>query len=476
MKATVGLVMAALLLGAAGAAAETVAGLPVHVQKLDAGALRVWLGDHGSSTATAAIATSGGIVILDTTGDPAADAELRRIIARELGRDDFRYLINTHEHGDHTGGNAVYSDCVIVGHERVAAGMATQRADRARAAEWYAARVPELEKQAAAPPADPAEAAKLREQLQRARTEQARLRDESPVPAPTRTFTDRMDLKVGDTTFELYDISGMHSASDIAVFVPRLGLLFTGDTMADAWLSDTPGCLASFMARPGVPHDFPRLLANWDRLLAKKDAVRRLLPGHWNGELSWDGFAARVEYVRALWEGVSRGAAAGATLPDLQQQYALDTRFPQLVDSPGCNRNNNASTVREMWTCATGQESAARRLYDLIDGGSDEAAVRAVVAERSAPKPKFYFLEPEINLSGYHFLQEGKTAQAVALFRVNAELFPQSWNVYDSLGEALLAAGDAQGAVAMYEKSIALNPENRNGQEALARIRGAAAQ
>ena len=85
---------------------------------------------------------------------------------------------------------------------------------------------------------------------------------------PTLTFSDRMTLDLGDTTFDLSYIGGMHTASDTAVFVPEHGLLLTGDTMADVWLTDTPGCLASFLVRDGMPHDFPRWLANWDRLLA----------------------------------------------------------------------------------------------------------------------------------------------------------------------------------------------------------------
>ncbi|MBU2500411.1 hypothetical protein KJ682_03675, partial [bacterium] len=45
------------------AAAETVAGLPLHVQQLDPGVIRVWIGDHISSTATVAVATNKGLVI-----------------------------------------------------------------------------------------------------------------------------------------------------------------------------------------------------------------------------------------------------------------------------------------------------------------------------------------------------------------------------------------------------------------------------
>ncbi len=284
-----------------------------------------------------------------------------------------------------------------------------------------------------------------------------------------------MTLDMGDTTFELYWIGGMHSASDIAVFVPERGLLLTGDTMADVWLTDTPGCLACFSARSGVRHDFPLLLANWDRLLAQRDQIKRLLPGHWNGELSIAGAEARVEYVRTLWDGRHRGRRGGQELRRASRRSTSSpARFPDLASSPGFAQARHYGTIAEIWSEVTGQQAAATVLFALIDQGADEAAVRAVVADRSSTSPKYFFVENEINGYGYFFLQDDKVEQAIRMFRINVELFPDSWNVYDSLGEALLRAGSTDEAVAMYERSLVLNPDNANGRDALAKIRAAA--
>ncbi|MBI4914930.1 MAG: MBL fold metallo-hydrolase [Acidobacteria bacterium] len=474
MKRTSWLVVAcAALLVAAGAAAEDVAGLPLHVQKLDPTAVRVWIGDHISSTATVAIATGKGIVVVDTLGNPRIDAQLRKVIARELGRSDFAMLIITHEHGDHTGGNAVYADCPIVGHELVAAGMAAQGGDREEVLAWHDRRVGEIKAELAKEPAGSPKAARMKEELALDRVGREALTSDAKKVPPTKTFADRLTLDMGDTTFELTYIGGMHSASDIAVLVPEHGLLLTGDTMADRWLTDTPGCLASFMARGGVQHDFPLWLDNWGRLLARKDQIKRLVPGHWNGELSIQGAEARVSYVRTLWDGISEAVAAGKSMDEVMVAYRLETRFPELAKSPGFSERNNFMTVSELWSVITKQESAAGKLYELIAQGAGEEAIRQVVAERGAKQPKYYFLEVELNAQAYRFLQEEKVKEATALFRVNVELFPASWNVYDSLGEALLKAGDVPGAVGMYEKSVELNPNNQNGKDALARIRTA---
>jgi glyoxylase-like metal-dependent hydrolase (beta-lactamase superfamily II) len=465
-------VVATLLLAASLASAEEIAGLPLHVQKLGDGAIRVWIGDHVSSTSILAFATERGIVVVDTLGVPKVDAKLREVIARELGRNDFAFLINTHEHADHTGGNSVYSDCTIVGHELIADGLVAIAERRERLLEWYPGRIADLEKEFQGLDPDDPKAAVIEEDLIYNRLVLEAVTAGRKLVAPTLTFSDRMTLDLGDTTFELSYIGGMHTASDAAIFVPEHGLLLTGDTMADVWLTDRPGCLAAFMVRDGMMHDFPRWLANWDRLLADKESITTLLPGHWNGELSIEGAEARVEYVRALWDGIHDDFEAGKGLGEVQAEYQLDTRFPALVDSPGFNQQQHYASVTELWKEITGQPSAARTLYTLIDEGAEEAAIREVLANNESPG--YFFSEAEINAYGYIFLQQEKVDEAIKMFNINVHLYPESWNVYDSLGEALLSAGKTDDAVAMYEKSIALNPENTNGKEVLEEIQSSA--
>jgi glyoxylase-like metal-dependent hydrolase (beta-lactamase superfamily II) len=467
-------VVASLLLAVSWAGAEEIAGLPLHVQKLGDGAIRVWLGDHAPTTSVVAFATEKGIVVVDTFGAPKVDALLREVIARELGRSDFTYLINTHEHRDHTGGNSVYADCTIVGHELIPSGLAEIAGRRDELLEFYPRSIAEMEGELEALDEDDPSAAALQENLIYRRLFFEAIEANDELVPPTLMFSDRMTLDLGDTTFELSYIGGMHTASDAAVFVPEHGLLLTGDTMADVWLTDRPGCLAAFMVRDGMPHDFQRWLANWDRLLAEKDRITTLVPAHWNGELSIEGAEARVEYVRALWDGVREAFEAGKSAAEVQAEYRLDTRFPELVDSPGFSQQTHYASVTELWKEITGQPSAARTLWTLLAEGSDEVAIREVLAERDSESPKYFFSEGEFNAYGYIFLQQDKIDDAVRMFKINVELYPESWNAYDSLGEALLRAGDTNDAVTMYEKSLALNPENTSGQEVLAQIKGAA--
>jgi len=107
----------------------------------------------------------------------------------------------------------------------------------------------------------------------------------------------------------------------------------------------------------GMPHDFQPWLANWDRLLAEKDRITTLVPAHWNGELSVEGAEARVEYVRTLWDGVREAFEAGKSAAEVQAEYRLDTRFPELVDSPGFSQQTHYASVTELWGIRRGGHS-----------------------------------------------------------------------------------------------------------------------
>lgn len=67
--------------------------------------------------------------------------------------------------------------------------------------------------------------------------------------------------------------------------------------------------------------------------------------------------------------------------------------------------------------------------------------------------------EQEMNQHGYELLGEGKHDEAIAVFRKNVKDHPASWNVHDSLGEGLAAAGKNAEAVAAYKKALSMAPE-----------------
>lgn len=83
---------------------------------------------------------------------------------------------------------------------------------------------------------------------------------------------------------------------------------------------------------------------------------------------------------------------------------------------------------------------------------------------------RFRSLEAEINALGYQLLGRGSTAQAVTVFRINTAVYPHSANAFDSLGEALLAAGQREAGIAAYRRALAISPGFPPSQQALQRL------
>ena len=74
--------------------------------------------------------------------------------------------------------------------------------------------------------------------------------------------------------------------------------------------------------------------------------------------------------------------------------------------------------------------------------------------------------ENRLNQLGYYLVFAGHTDRAIDVFRANVMFHPESWNCYDSLGEAYAFQGDIEQSLECYEKALELNP----GDERISRI------
>lgn len=96
----------------------------------------------------------------------------------------------------------------------------------------------------------------------------------------------------------------------------------------------------------------------------------------------------------------------------------------------------------------------------------------AAVDEYRQKKPST-ITESQVNRIGYALLNSAKRVpEAIAVFKMNTEDFPDSANTYDSLGEAYMVAGEKDLAIKNYEKSVELNPKNEGGIAALKKLKG----
>jgi CubicO group peptidase (beta-lactamase class C family) len=110
------------------------------------------------------------------------------------------------------------------------------------------------------------------------------------------------------------------------------------------------------------------------------------------------------------------------------------------------------------------------RLYGstLVDEGSKKSNI---IFEKYLKNPEKYTLtEREMIRLGYELLRKNKKTEANQVFQTTTQLFPKSWNAFDSYGEALLSDGQNEAAIKAYQKSIEINPENENGIKILQKL------
>jgi uncharacterized membrane protein len=118
-----------------------------------------------------------------------------------------------------------------------------------------------------------------------------------------------------------------------------------------------------------------------------------------------------------------------------------------------------------------GRTSIADTLSATIANGGIEQAERQYHEIKTGASSKTYkFNEDELNDLGYQLVRANKFKEAIRIFQLNVEAYPQSSNVYDSLGEAYMDDGNKALAIANYQKSLQLNPKNRNAVKMLQKL------
>lgn len=111
-------------------------------------------------------------------------------------------------------------------------------------------------------------------------------------------------------------------------------------------------------------------------------------------------------------------------------------------------------------------------MRDAIDTGGFDAARQTYFRLRDEAGERYDFAEAQLNDLGYAMIMRGSTEEGVAVLALNAEVFPESANAQDSLGEACEFAGDSGAAVQCYRKALELDPEFEHASERLRELVG----
>lgn len=143
-----------------------------------------------------------------------------------------------------------------------------------------------------------------------------------------------------------------------------------------------------------------------------------------------------------------------------QQLRGIQYFFPQ-----SWNQAAMQAIARGQWTLAAAwADSAITR-----NGGFQSLRIKALVLEKQGNTAEAARLrdqaltvasEAEVNALGYQMMNAGKMDEALTLFRKNVADYPRSWNVYDSLAEALAKKGDKRGALQNYQRALDMAPDD----------------
>jgi cyclase len=257
------------------------------------------------------------VIVVDAALFPSS---ARRMIAelRKLTDKPVRYLINTHWHDDHHGGNAVYRELwpevAIVAHPATRAGILEYTYGprpgileqyveaRERMRRWYATGLddegqPLIERRRT-------RAGELVLLYEAALAELGGIRE---MP-PDLTFTDELVLRRGERTIEVRWLGRGNTAGDVVVFLPRERIVATGDLLVHP-----------------IPFMFGSYYAEWIATLAAVDALAAdtIVPGHGPVLRDREYLHTVQELLAAIVAETTRAVEEGLTLEQARERITL---------------------------------------------------------------------------------------------------------------------------------------------------------
>jgi CubicO group peptidase (beta-lactamase class C family) len=145
-----------------------------------------------------------------------------------------------------------------------------------------------------------------------------------------------------------------------------------------------------------------------------------------------------------------------------------------LNNTGGANLNSMDRNIRNIlygFPYELPKKSIASELYEKLKEVDLTSAIAYYHNLKENNPTDYDFNESELNVLGYRLMSENRLDEAIGLFQLNVEMFTQSSNVYDSLGEAYMKNGQNEYAIKNYQRSLDLDPNNTNAKEMLNKLK-----
>jgi tetratricopeptide (TPR) repeat protein len=179
------------------------------------------------------------------------------------------------------------------------------------------------------------------------------------------------------------------------------------------------------------------------------------------------------------------GDARPVVLPNSKLEVHVSTIYWQDVD-PRDTRSWTSPEIAVELTSEdyrSGRDPALQAIFEYVPGSSFQDMINSAAKNnitefigkyktfKNDPKHKFIDTEAALNRFGYTLLQAKRAADALEVFKLNADSYPNSAYVYDSLGDALQAAGKKDEAIKAYEKALSIDSNYASSLDSLRKLK-----
>jgi tetratricopeptide (TPR) repeat protein len=123
-----------------------------------------------------------------------------------------------------------------------------------------------------------------------------------------------------------------------------------------------------------------------------------------------------------------------------------------------------------VYSASDGEQSAPKDkpsignvLHKIILDQGVAAAVKEYRRLKTETPDAYDFAEDRLNDLGLDLIEEGRVKDAIEIFKLNVEAYPNAFNPWDSLGYGYMCDGRRELAILNFRKSVELNPANTAG-------------
>ena len=417
------------------------------------------------------IAADKGLVVVNSFWSEVTAQRFKSAIVQNLKRDDFIYLLNTIDRLDNFGGNAAYGGIPIVGHralwDRYKGKEDEVYAEIDRLIKMWRRKEDVARKRLPSHEPGSREAIGEQQWINTCMKRADELESGFSLVLPTDVYEDRRTLDLGDLTLDLIWLGRAGYDGLTVARIPELNLALV------------PGLHPHHLAPHPMPAfarmDVPRWIEVYSEILEGEKAVDTIMCGMnftdiWTRERA----LTHLDYIRKLWGAVAKAEAEGKDLPEILQELSLENEFA-FVKEIQVYKDHGDAWIRPQHEMHVRQfflqhkNPATEMVKDL--SGDELSAALAKIKRLNDEDGDIYIEEAGFNRIGYRLLGQERFEDAIAVFRLNVDIFPKSANVYDSYAEALMKSGDNKGAAANYSRSLELDPDNENARRMLEELK-----